>query len=324
MSPIRMATSLKRMLAKGPACARIRAMPLALVGRMKDAVVSVRADSQWSEGVAAFLGSLTDDPAKVARHIEFLGKRAAGRLPWSQVLVGATLPNGRPMPPSRRYASMLVEEELLPLYGLGGLRFSLDLHNPGNEAGVPGFDPEVVELAIIADTGYFTNTVPGSSFDPTLPPDEVTRQRAANGALLGDLVARLVDATRADFGYADIQATGWRAAAAVTPERVAHPAPPGTGPWEFLWSITVWGPDRIDDGLAARIGSLEITERMRADMDPSERDHYRIERRRLSSGALFLQYRFLFGSELRGTRAACDTPLAQQAGLRSTNLPLRA
>jgi hypothetical protein len=49
-----------------------------------------------------------------------------------------------------------------------------------------------------------------------------------------------------------------------------------------------------------------------------------VERRRLASGALFLQYRFLFGSESRGERAAVDTPLARQAGLRSTNLLFRA
>jgi hypothetical protein len=273
--------------------------------------------------VAEFLGSVTDDHAKVARSLDLLERRAAGRLPWTEVLAGATLPNGRPMPASRRYAEMLVEEDLIPLYQLDGLRFGLDLHNPGNEAGVAGYDPEVLEMAIVADVGYFTHTVPGSSFDSSLPAGEVTLRRAAHGALLGDLLARLVEVTDAGFAYADIQATGWRADVAGRHDRAVHPAPPGTGPWDFLWSITTWGPDRLSDDLVARIGSLEITEGMRAKMDPSERDHYRIERRRLSSGALFLQYRFLFGSELRTTRAACDTPLARQAGLRSTDVLLR-
>jgi hypothetical protein len=49
-----------------------------------------------------------------------------------------------------------------------------------------------------------------------------------------------------------------------------------------------------------------------------------LEQRRLAYGGRMLQYRFLFGSELRNERAHIDTPLAEQLGLRSTNLQFRA
>jgi hypothetical protein len=299
-------------------------MPLALVGRTKDAVVSVNDGVAWQEGVVAFLRTVTDDSSRIARHIDLLERRAAGDLPWATVLAGATLPNGRPMPPSRRYAEMLVAEDRLPLYEIDTLRFSLDLHNPGNEAGIPHYDADRLELALVADIGYFSATTPGTTFDLSVPADELIRRRAANGTLLGDLVARLVEATGAGFAYADISATGWRVSAASSPERVVHAAPTDVRPWDFLWSITAWGPERLDEALAARIERLEITEKMRSAMDASERPHYRLVRRRLACGALFLQYRFLFGTELRSTRAACDTPLARQAGLRSTALLFRA
>jgi hypothetical protein len=105
---------------------------------------------------------------------------------------------------------------------------------------------------------------------------------------------------------------------------VVHTAPAGTRPRDYLWSISAWAPDLLVGGLEARLERLALTEAMLARIDPTHRPHYRVERRRLASGALFLQYRFLFGSESRGERAAVDTPLARQAGLRSTNLLFRA
>ena len=299
-------------------------MPLALVGRTKDAVVSIPAGVAWQDGVAAFLRTVTNDSSRVVQHIDLLERRAAGELPWATVLTGSTLPNGRPMPPSRRYAEMLVVEDRLPLYEIDTLRFSVDLHNPRNEAGIPQYDADRVELALVADIGYFSATTPGTTFDLSAPAEELIRRRAANGEALGDLVARLVEATGAGFAYADISATGWVVSAASSPERVVHAAPTDVRPWDFLWSITAWGPERLDETLAARIDRLELTDEMRSAMDASERPHYRLVRRRLASGALFLQYRFLFGTELRSTRAACDTPLARQVGLRSTALLFRA
>jgi hypothetical protein len=137
-----------------------------------------------------------------------LEDRLHGRLPWLEILAGATLPSGRPAPVGRRYAEMLVKEERLPLYDFETLRFSIDLHNPGNEAGVPEYDTQQIELALVSDMGYFT-TAPGSIFARDLSFEELARQRAAQGALLGELVARLFEATQATFAYADIEATGW-------------------------------------------------------------------------------------------------------------------
>jgi hypothetical protein len=79
-------------------------MPLALVGRTKDAVVSLRAGVPWRDGVRSFLSGLTGDADRVERHLDLLADRAAGRMPWRELPSGATLPNGRPMPPARRYA----------------------------------------------------------------------------------------------------------------------------------------------------------------------------------------------------------------------------
>lgn len=305
------------------ACAIIEIMPLTLVGRIKDAVVSLPPGTDWRAGVARFLAGFTDDGLPVTRHLGLLEERAAGRLPWLEALAGATLPGGRPMPPSRRYAEMLVTEERLPLYDLGPLRFSLDLHDPANEAGVPAFEAGRMDLALVADAGHFA-ALPGGALDSGLPPGELMAQRAANGARLGELVARLVEATGADFAYADISATGWRVDTARDATRVVHAAPEHVRPWDYLWSITAWAGARLTADLATRVDRLELDPAVLDRIDPHERPHYRLERRRLAGGGLFLQYRFLFGSELRNSRTVCDTPLAQGLGLRSTQLLFRA
>lgn len=298
-------------------------MPLALVGRIKDAVVSVPRDADWRAGVERFLSTLTDDVERVASHLAVLEERFAGGLRWKEVFADATLPDGRPMPPSRRYAEQLVTEDRLPLYEEDSLRFSLDLHNPGNEAGVASYDDSTVDIAIVADIGYFA-PAPGSIYTPTMGFEEQARLRAAQGATLGRLVARLFEATGATFAYADIGATGWVVPTAKRPDSVVHPAPDGVGPTDFLWSISVWSPDSLHDSLAERLQALTITDDMLAGIDRFFRSHYRIERNRLPGGALFLQYRWLFGSELRGERARIDTPLARQARLRSTRLLFRS
>jgi len=102
-------------------------MPLALFGRTKDAVVVVPANADWRPGVEAFLRGIGGDGAKVRRHLALLEERAAGSRPWLQDLAGRTLPNGRPMPPGRAYAELLVAESALPLYDAGGFLVSLDL-----------------------------------------------------------------------------------------------------------------------------------------------------------------------------------------------------
>lgn len=298
-------------------------MPLAMVGRPKDAVIVVPRASQWQAGVARFLAGLGADGDRVARHLALLEDRAAGRLPWAEILADRFLPNGRPMPASRAYAEMLVTEDVLPLYDTGAFPVTIDLHNPQNEAGSPAFDPELLELAIVADVGAFGDIGPDSRFDQAAGLEAVLAQRASHGEILGDLVTAFVEATDADFAYADVGATGWRVDAATSATSVVHTAPAGTGPWDYLWSITAWGPRRLSPDLRDRLDRLTLGDDILAKVDRFIRPHVRLDRRTLATGARFLQYRFLFGSEGRSDRADLDTPLAGALGLRSTNLLFR-
>jgi hypothetical protein len=291
-------------------------MPLALPGRTKDAVVVVPANADWRPGVEAFLRGMGGDEAKVRRHLALLEERAAGSRPWLQELAGRTLPNGRPMPPGRAYAEMLVAESALPLYDAGGFLVSLDLHNPGNEAGAPWYDPAVVEIALVADQGAFT----GESFDAAGGMERIVAQRAERGARLGDLVAVLAEQVQAQFAYVDVGPTGGKITSALSPTAVVHPAGGPLRPADFLWSITLWGPGLLEPGFAARLEALHIKDAELAKIDPYLRPHVRLEGRRLDYGARMLQFRFLFGTEQRGERAHLDSPLAKRLGLQSTNL----
>jgi hypothetical protein len=91
----------------------------------KDAVIVAAADADWRGGVERFLRELGGDPAKIGRHLELLGERAAGHRPWGNELADRLLANGRPMPPARAYAEMLVTESILPLYDAGGIEDGL-------------------------------------------------------------------------------------------------------------------------------------------------------------------------------------------------------
>lgn len=295
-------------------------MPLAIPGRTKDAVVVAAADSDWRSGVAGFLRQLGAEEARVTWHLDVLEQRYAGRLSWISQLAGRILPSGRPMPPGRAYAEMLVKESSLPLYDADGWPFSLDLHNPDNEAGVAWYDDAEVELAIVADQGAFI----GPAIGPGRGPDQALRQRAAHGARLGELVAALSEHVEARFAYADVGSSGGLVAAAARPTSVVHPASRTLRPSDFLWSITLWGPGVLTPELEDRLDRLALDPTWLARVDPSVRPHVRLEQRYLAHGARMLQHRFLFGSELRGERAAIDTPLAEQLGLRSTNLQYRA
>jgi hypothetical protein len=294
-------------------------MPLAIPGRTKDAVVVVPADSDWRAGVEAFLHDLGADEDRAAYHLNVLDQRAAGRMSWRSQFADRTLASGRPMPASRAYAQMLVEESTLPLYDAGGWRFSLDLHNPGNEAGVAWYDDSVMELAIVADVGAFR----GPAYGPG-GAEPAMEERAAHGARLGQLVAALSERLKALFAYADVDSTGGVVTAASRPGSVVAPGPDTLLPTDFLWSITVWGPGLLEDAFAARLSQLRLEPRHMGKVDPYVRQHVRLDKRTLAYGGQMLQYRFLFGSELRGERAHIDTPLAEQLGLRSTNLQFRA
>ena len=293
-------------------------MPLAIPGRTKDAVVVVAADSDWRAGVEAFLRDQGADDDRARYHLNVLDQRAAGRMSWVSQFADRTLSNGRPMPASRAYAESLVKEGTLPLYDADGWLFSVDLHNPGNEAGVAWYDEQVVELAIVADVGAFRGgayTAGGA--------DAAMADRAVHGARLGELVARLSERTQALFAYADVDSTGGRVTAASKPSSVVHPGPDTLQPPDFLWSITVWGPGLLDDDFASRLDRVQLEPAHLSRVDPHVRPHIRLEQRRLEYGGRMLQYRFLFGSELRNERVHIDTPLAEQLGLRSTNLQFR-
>ena len=294
-------------------------MPLAIPGRTKDAVVVVAADSDWRSGVEGFLRDLGADEERAAYHLSVLDQRVAGRISWKSQFADRTLPSGRPMPASRAYAQMLVAEATLPLYDAGGWLFSLDLHNPGNEAGVAWFDESVVELAIVADVGVFM----GPAYDGG-GADAAMAARAAHGARLGQLVAALAERLEAAFAYADVGSTGVLVTSASRPSSVVHPAPDMLRPQDFLWSITVWGPELLEDGFVRRLDRLRLAPAQLARLDPHVRPHVRLEQRALEYGGRQLQYRFIFGSEQRDERAHIDTPLAEQLHLRSTNLQYRA
>ena len=294
-------------------------MPLALFGRTKDAVIVVPASTDWRPGIQAFLRGLGADDARIRRHLTLLEERAAGRRPWLYELAGRTLPNGRPMPPGRAYAELLVAESALPLYDAGGFLVSLDLHNPGNEAGVSWYDPEVVEIALVADSGAFT----GEWLEPAGGMERVLAQRAERGARLGELVAALAEQVRARFAYVDIGPTGGLVTSASSPTAVVHPTEGQLRPADFLWSITVWGPELLQPTFEARLDALSITDAQLNKIDRYLRPHVRLEQRRLAYGARMLQFRFLFGFEQRSERVHLDSPLAKQLGLRSTRLQYR-
>jgi hypothetical protein len=294
-------------------------MPLAIPGRTKDAVVVVASDSDWRSGIEAFLRGVGADDDRARYHLNVLDQRAAGRMSWVSQFADRTLSNGRPMPASRAYAESLVKEGTLPLYDAGGWLFSVDLHNPGNEAGVAWYDEQVVELAIVADVGAFR----GGAYTPG-GADAAMADRAVHGARLGELVAQLSERTHALFAYADVDSTGGRVTAASKSTSVANPGPDTLQPPDFLWSITVWGPGLLDDDLASRLDRVQLEPAHLSRIDPHVRPHVRLEQRKLEYGGRMLQYRFLFGSELRNERVHIDTPLAEQLGLRSTNLQFRA
>jgi len=293
-------------------------MPLAIPGRTKDAVVVVAADSEWRVGVEAFLREVGADDDRARYHLNVLDQRAAGRMSWKSQFADRTLSNGRPMPASRAYAQSLVTEGTLPLYDAGGWLFSVDLHNPGNEAAVPWYDEDVVELAIVADVGVFM----GPAYDGG-GADAAMADRAVHGVRLGELVAALTQHTEALFAYADVGSTGGLVTAASKQTSVVHPAPDLLTPPDFLWSITAWGPGMLDEDLVSRLDRLQLESAHLSRLDPHMRPHVRLEQRKLEYGGRMLQYRFIFGSELRNERAHVDTPLAEQLGLRSTNLQPR-
>jgi hypothetical protein len=100
---------------------------------------------------------------------------------------------------------------------------------------------------------------------------------------------------------------------------VRNPAPAGLPYWAYLWPLAYWSPELLSERLEARLTTLALSPDQIAAIDPFERTGIRPTWRRLATGGLLVQYRFIFGTEGRASRARVDTPLARQAALRTTN-----
>ncbi len=144
------------------------------------------------------------------------------------------------------------------------------------------------------------------------------------GQALGKLAARWAEVLEPHFAYADMQYQAGFVQRATNPGSVTHPAPPGTRCWDYLWSLSYWSPELLTPRLAERLRGLTITPEMRARFDPFWAASVRPTWRQLATGGLLVQYRFILGTEGRADRRAVDTPLAKQAGLRTTNLAYRS
>ncbi len=225
------------------------------------------------------------------------------------------------MPAARRYSAMLLHEDHLPLYTWGDLHWTLDLFNPNNEGADPAYDPQLIVLELLVHTRELYPRRSGTLHDgtPIVPSSpESYGQIAHYGAQFGELAARCVEALDPVFACADMVCLWAFMQTRVNPAATSNPAPAGSRYWDFLWSLSYWSPALLTGKLAVRLKRLEVTEQMRAKIDPFELQGICPRWRALTTGGLFVQYRYIFGVELRGTRATIDTPLAKQAGLRTT------
>jgi hypothetical protein len=225
------------------------------------------------------------------------------------------------MPAARLYSAMLLHEDHLPLYTWGDLHWTLDLFNPNNEGADPAYDPQLIVLELLVHTRELYPRRSGTLHDgtPIVPSSpESYGQIARYGAQFGELAARFVEALDPVFACADMVGLWAFMQTRLNPAATSNPAPAGSRYWDFLWSLSYWSPALLTDKLAVRLKRLEVTEQMRVKIDRFELQGICPTWRALTTGGLFVQYRYIFGVELRGTRATIDTPLAKQAGLRTT------
>lgn len=279
----------------------------------------VLAGSDWRSLLreALLATSSREDSSRVEEHMEMLRRRWSGELDWTAEL---------PPPVSRAYNSMLLKPVTLPLYRHGPIRFTVDLHNPGNEAAAPDYDPGFVEVELLVHRHEIYPWERGTMPDGTKvnygDPAMFGRQSVC-GEALGDLAARWAEILRPHFAFADMQYAGAGFLKRATDANsVSNPAPPGTRYWDYLWSLSYWSPELLTEKLEARLKALEFTQAQRAKFDSFWGRGIRPTWRALSTGGLLVQYRFIF-AESRGSRSLVDTPLAKQAGLRTTNLVYR-
>jgi len=275
----------------------------------------------WRERLRAALLAVTSpgETAQVDAHLNVLERRFAGELDWTRELP--------PYPhPARAYVEMLKDGGLLPIYRYGPLQFTVDLLNPQNEAEDPSFDPAhlAIELVMPRQEVYPLpqGRMPdGRVIDPSSPSGYGLM--AELGAALGELTGCWAEVLKPYFAFADMQYQSRFLNTATNPRSVSHPAPPGTRYWDYLWSLSYWSPELLTPRLSARLQQLTITPQMRARFDRFWSASIRPTWRQLATGGLLVQYRFVFGTEGRADRTAVDTPLAKQAGLRTTKLTYR-
>jgi hypothetical protein len=284
----------------------------------------VPAKSPWPErlGQALSASSQEDVSDKVERHLDLLERRRAGQLDWRPALIEAG-PNKQ----ARAYSAMLKEEKLLPLYSYGPLTFTVDLFNPTNEGQDPAYDPdlEIIELMVHRDvinpwrTGHFPD---GSKINHASIEDY--RRLTTYGVALGDLATRWAEILDPLFAFSEgLQYHARWMDRVLSSTSVKNAVPPETKYWDYLWPLAYWSKDLLDEKLAERLKRLRLTEQQMQAIDSFERLGINPTWQELATGGLLVQYRFIFGSEGRGSRAKVETPLAQQAGLRTINLLYR-
>ncbi|MBI2954523.1 MAG: hypothetical protein HYY30_09430 [Chloroflexi bacterium] len=276
-------------------------------------------DAPWRERLRAALLASTDptDLAAVERHLAVLDERWAGALDWTVELAPK---------PARSYSEMLLAGGRLPLYRHGPIRFTVDLFNPGNEAKDPTYDPRFLTVELLVhrheiypwDKGVLPD---GTKIDYSNP--EQYGRQVVYGEALGDLTARWAEILEPTFACADMQYLGSRLRTATSPTSVVNPSPAGINYWDYLWSLSYWSPSLLDDKLASHLRRLSFTPQQVAKFDRFWGRGICPTWRQLSTGGLLVQYRFIF-AEHRNSRSAVDTPLARQAGLRTTNIVYRS
>jgi hypothetical protein len=287
------------------------------LGLVVNTVFLVRAAGPWRERLAEALqrSSAASDHEKIPAHLALIERRLAGELDWERALGGGPAA-------SRAYTAMLKQEGGLPLYHDPPLVFSADLFNPNDEGNDPAHYPDLIAIELLIHRDFLNPWLSGRLHDGT-PIDYGSPacygRMVAYGERFGRLVETWAETLAPVFAFADIQNTGAFMRTRTSPASVRNPAPAGTPYWAYLWPLTYWSPELLNERLEARLTVLALSPDQLAAIDPFERTGIRPTWRRLATGGLLVQYRFIFGTEGRASRTRVDTPLARQAGLRTTS-----
>lgn len=295
-------------------------MPLDMHVNAVNAVLFVPMDSPWLERVGAFMRAVGADAATAAAWTEVLARRAGGQLDWGVELAGGTLPDGRPMPATRRYNDALLSPvpDPLPLFSWPPLSFAVDVWGPGERAGEPGTIglELLVHRQVVHPWRAGAVLHDGTVVDLRNP--EHFERLAQYGDAFADLMLWACELFEPVYALSDGMQPIGDFLAKAKPGRVRHPAPSGARLADYAWALTYWSPERVDDDLRGRLERLELPERRKLWPDGVE-----LEVRKLPGGGMFLRARRILGSEGRSDRANVETPLASQLKLRSNNLIFR-